>query len=134
MEKYSLIDLKSYNDDRGGLISFEKGNNCPFDVKRCFYIFDTKGKDTIRGKHANRKSKFLLVVISGSCRVKVDTGTKEDDILLNNPNIGLFLDKMVWKEMYQFSHNAVLMCLSNELYDEDEYIRDYNVFKNSFRR
>ena len=127
--KYGLINLKAYCDERGGLISFETGKNCPFDVKRCFYIFDTKGNDTVRGQHANKKSKFLLVVISGSCRVKIDTGTTQDDILLNNPYIALFIDNMVWKEMYEFSHNAVLMCLSNELYDENEYIRDYADYK-----
>lgn len=127
--KYSLIQLNSYVDPRGGLIAFEQGKNCPFDVKRCFYIYDTKGSDTIRGAHANKKSKFLLVVVSGSCRVKIDTGTEQDEVLLNDPNVALYLDKMIWKEMFEFSYNAVLMVLSNELYDENEYIRDYEEFK-----
>ncbi len=127
--KYQLISLVSHGDERGSLISFEAGINCPFDVKRCFYIYDTKGGNVIRGAHANRRSKFLLVVINGSCRVKIDTGTKIDDVLLNNPMTALYLDKMVWKEMYEFSHNAVLMVLSNELYDETEYIRNYEEYK-----
>ena len=127
--KYSLIKLESYCDSRGGLISFEKNKNCPFDVKRCFYLFDTKGKNTKRGKHANIRSKFLLIVISGSCRVKIDTGKEKHDFLLNNPYEALYLDKMVWKEMYEFSHNMVLMVLSNEVYDENEYIRSYKAFK-----
>ena len=128
MKKFELINLKAYCDPRGSLISFEKDNNVPFDVKRCFYIFDTKYENTLRGVHANRKSKFLLVVISGSCRVRIDTGTEKQDFLLNNPMKALYLDKMVWKEMYEFSHNAVLMVLSNELYDETEYIRSYDDF------
>lgn len=129
MKKYELINLTSHGDERGSLISFENGVNCPFDVKRCFYIYDTKGGNVVRGAHANRYSKFLLVVINGSCRVKIDTGKEINDVLLNNPMTALYLDKMVWKEMYEFSHNAVLMVLSNELYNENEYIRSYQKWK-----
>lgn len=126
--KYEIIELKSFGDERGSLISFEKENNCPFAVKRCFYIYDTKDSDIVRGSHANKKSEFLLVVISGSCRIKVDTGLEVKDFLLNNPKQALYLDKMVWKEMYEFSHNSVLLVLSNEMYDENEYIRSYEDF------
>ena len=124
---YNIIDLRSFGDERGSLIAFEKGSNVPFDVKRAFYIYDTRG-DVARGCHANRNSEFLLVVINGSCRVKIDDGKIQDDILLNKPHQALYLNKMVWKEMYEFSHNAVLLVLSSELYDEAEYIRDYENF------
>lgn len=124
---YKLINLNIMGDERGSLISFEKGNNIPFEVKRTFYIFDTKG-DVVRGAHANKNSEFLLIVISGSCRVKIDTGNKIDDVLLNKPHQALYLNKLVWKEMYEFSHNSVLLVLSNEYYDENEYIRDYDEF------
>lgn len=127
LKDYGLIELSTFGDERGSLISFEKNTNVPFDVKRAFYIFDTKGEIS-RGCHANRKSKFLLVVISGSCRVKIDTGKEQDNVLLNNPKKALFLNNMVWKEMYEFSHNAVLLVLSNEYYDESEYIRNYEDF------
>lgn len=127
---YELLDLNFYGDARGSLVSFEKGKNIPFDIKRTFYIFDTKG-DVSRGCHANKHSKFLLVVINGSCRVKIDDGQKTDDVLLNNPHKALFLNNMVWKEMYEFSHNAVLLVLASEYYDEGEYIRNYDQFQKS---
>ena len=127
MKPYYLMELQAHGDDRGSLVAFQKGINSPFDVKRVFYIFDTKG-DIARGCHANRHSQFLLVVINGSCRVKLDDGKNQLDILLNKPHQSLFIDKMVWKEMYEFSYNAVLLVLSSELYNEDEYIRNHAEF------
>ncbi len=128
IEKYKIIDLKDFGDERGGLISFQDGINSPFDIKRVFYIYDTRGDDIVRGAHANIKSKFLLIAISGSCRVKIDLGNKIDEVLLNTPLKALYLDKMVWKEMFEFSHNAMLLVLSNEMYDENEYIRNYDEY------
>lgn len=123
--KYKVYDLINTGDERGGLIPFEKGRNVPFEICRAFYIYDTK-PSTPRGAHANRKSEFLMVVISGSCKVKVDNGREQSVIELNRPNQALWLDKMIWKEMYDFSYNAVLLVLSNEKYDEKEYIRNYD--------
>lgn len=124
---YKIIDTKFFGDKTGHLISFEKGSNCPFDIKRTFYIFDTvPGK--IRGKHANRNSEFILIAISGSCKVKVDDGKNQEIIELNTPHKALYLDKMIWKDMYDFSYNAILLVLTNTIYDEGEYIRDYQQF------
>jgi len=123
--KYKVYDLINTGDERGGLIPFEKGRNVPFEICRAFYIYDTK-PSTPRGAHANRKSEFLMVVISGSCKVKVDNGREQSVVELNRPNQALWLDKMIWKEMYDFSYNAVLLVLSNEKYDEKEYIRNYD--------
>lgn len=124
---YKLIDTKVFGDNTGHLISFEKGSNCPFDVKRTFYIFDTvPGK--VRGQHANRKSEFLLIAISGSCKVKVDDGKKQEIVELNTPHQALYLDKMIWKDMYDFSYNAILLVLASTNYDEKEYIRNYDDF------
>lgn len=125
---YEVFELKNYGDERGALIPFEIGNNAPFDVKRAFYIYDTK-PGVERGCHANKNSEFLLVIISGSCKVKIDDGTNEEIVELNRPNQALYLDKMLWKEMYDFSYNAILLVLSNQLYDEKEYIRSYDKFK-----
>lgn len=127
MMKWQLIDLKSFGDERGKLISFQENINCPFDVKRIFYIFDTKG-EVARGCHANRNSEFLFVLISGSCKIKVDDGQEVVDITLKEPNKALYIDKMIWKEMYDFSYNAILLVLTNTRYDENEYIRDYKEF------
>ena len=124
---YKLIDLGVFGDDRGKLISLEKNNNCPFDIKRCFYIFDTKN-GIARGCHANKNSEFLLIAINGSCKVKIDDGKKTEIVNLNSPHTALYLNRMVWKEMYDFSYNAILMVLASTLYDEKEYIRDYEMF------
>jgi hypothetical protein len=125
---YKVYDLVDTGDDRGGLIPFEKGMNVPFEVSRAFYIFNTR-PGTARGSHANRNSQFLFVIISGSCNVKIDNGVDQSVITLNRPNQALWLDKMVWKEMYDFSYNAILLVLSNEKYDENEYIRDYKDYQ-----
>ncbi len=125
---YKLIDINIIGDERGKLACFEENVNCPFDVKRAFYIFDTKS-DIPRGCHANRNSEFLLIVINGSCKVKIDNGKgKVENILLNDPHKALYLDKMLWKEMYEFSYNAVLLVLASTKYDEKEYIRNYEDF------
>lgn len=124
---YKLIDMKVFGDERGHLVSFEKENNCPFDINRSFYIFDTK-PGIARGAHANRNSEFLMIPINGSCKVKIDDGKTQEIVDLNTPKQGLYLDKMLWKEMYDFSYNAILLVLTNTYYDEKEYIRDYEEF------
>lgn len=124
---YKLIDMKVFGDERGHLISLEKGNNCPFEVKRAFYIFDTK-PGIARGAHANRNSEFMLIPISGSCKVRIDDGSSSETVKLSDPHKALYLDKMLWKEMFDFSYNAILLVLTNTLYDEKEYIRDYNEY------
>lgn len=126
--KYELKELQAYEDKRGNLIAFEKGSNCPFDVRRCFYIYDTKDGSVVRGAHANRRSEFMLIVIHGSCKVRIDTGKEKEEVVLDSPKTALYLNKMVWKEMFDFSDGAVLMVLSNEPYDESEYIRDYDEY------
>ena len=124
---YKLIDLKVFGNEKGRLVSFEKDKNCPFDVKRSFYIFDTE-PDVVRGSHANRNSEFLLIPINGSCKVKITDGKETEIVKLNTPRKALYLDKMLWKEMYDFSYNAILLVLTNTYYDEKEYIRDYKNF------
>ena len=124
---YKLIDTKVFGDERGHLVSFEKDKNCPFDIKRSFYIFDTK-PNIIRGAHANRNSEFLMIAINGSCKVKIDNGKEKNIVSLNSPHQALYLNKMLWKEMYDFSYNAILLVLTNTLYDEKEYIRNYSEY------
>lgn len=122
---YQILNFKIRGDERGSLVALEGSKDIPFDIKRVFYIFDTKGKDVIRGDHANRNSKFVLVMLSGSCKVKVFSGDKREVIELNSPDKGLFLNNMVWKEMYDFSDGSVMMVLASELFDANEYIDSY---------
>ena len=82
----------------------------------------------IRGQHANRDSEFVLINVSGSSKVRVDNGFEEEVIELNRPRMGLYLPTMVWKDMYDFSEDSVLLVLANTHYDGNEYIRDYDEY------
>ena len=81
-----------------------------------------------RGEHANRFSEFMLVLISGSCKIKINDGIKEEIVTLDNPRTGLYLNKMIWKEIYDFPHNAILLILTSTNYDPNEYINNFDEF------
>lgn len=122
------IMFPQLGDDRGELIVIEGGQSIPFDIKRIFYICGTK-PGVIRGQHANRKSEFVLVNVAGESKVRVKDGKGKGEVfVLNRPHQGLYIPAMVWKEMYDFSNDSVMLVLSNEHYDADEYIRDYGEY------
>jgi dTDP-4-dehydrorhamnose 3,5-epimerase-like enzyme len=127
LDRTYLIEFQQKGDDRGNLVIVEGKNDIPFDIKRVFYIYDSDN-DVIRGKHANRDSEFVLINVSGTSKVKVDDGRNQKIFDLNRPHIGIYLPKMVWKEMYDFSSDSVLLCLSNTIYTPEEYIRNYEDF------
>lgn len=122
---YKILNFQIRGDERGSLIALEGNSEVPFEIKRVFYIFGTKGKDIVRGDHANRNSKFVMAMLSGSCKVKVFTGNKREIIELDSPDKGLFLNNLVWKEMYDFSDGSVMMVLASEYFDANEYIDSY---------
>ncbi|EAH6868995.1 WxcM-like domain-containing protein [Campylobacter lari] len=124
---YKLINLNYFDDKKSTLIACEKNINCPFEIKRIFYIFDVP-KNTIRGDHANLNSQFFFIALKGECKIKIDDGNKKEIFLLNNPKQGLFLDKMLWKQMYDFSKDCILLVLANTCYDKNEYIYNYDEF------
>lgn len=127
MEKYKVLSFPEHGDERGQLIVVEGGMNIPFEIKRVFYMCDSD--DTvIRGQHANRKTEFVIINVKGTAKVKVDTGEKQEIINLDKPQIGVYLSSMVWKDMYDFSPDSVLLVLASEHYDATEYIRDYETF------
>lgn len=127
-EKYKVVMFKEYGDERGDLVVAEgDGIDIPFSIRRVFYIYGSDAT-VVRGRHANRKSEFVLINIAGESDVAVDDGVHKEVIHLNKPRMGLYLAPMVWKEMYHFSPDSVLLCLSSEHYDETEYIRDYDTF------
>lgn len=127
MGSYRLTNLQTLGDDRGSLIALEAGYNAPFDIKRVYYIFDTK-KDVIRGYHAHRKLQQLAIAVKGSCAFILDNGMTRQEVLLDNPNQALYIEGLIWREMKEFSSDCVLMVLADEHYDEEDYIRDYDVF------
>lgn len=125
--KYRILEFPELGDERGNLIVIEGGIQIPFDIQRVFYMYGSD--DTVvRGQHANRKSEFVLINVSGTSKVRVDDGYEERIIELNKPKMGIYLDKMVWKDMYDFSPDSVLIVLANTHYDGSEYIRDYDEY------
>lgn len=130
MMDIKFIQFQSHGDERGSLISLEQNRNIPFDIKRVYYIFSTKN-NVRRGFHAHKKLKQLAVVLKGSCRFLLDNGHEKIEILLDNPAQGLYIDSFIWREMYDFSEDCVLMVLADSEYQEDDYIRDYDEFLKS---
>jgi len=124
---YELIDFKILGDGRGSLIAIEEGYNAPFDIKRVYYIFDTK-KGVIRGYHAHVNLKQMAIAVKGNCTFIIDNGKHREEILLNNPNQGLLIEGLIWREMKDFSEDCVLLVIASEYYDESDYIRDYQKF------
>lgn len=117
-----------HGDDRGSLIALENGHNLPFDVKRVYYIFNTKA-GVSRGFHAHRKLKQVLIAMSGSCRVVCEYGGERREYALNRQDEGLLIEGLVWREMHDFSPDCVLTVLADDYYNEADYIRDYETFK-----
>ena len=123
-----MLDFPKHGDERGHLVIVEGSIDIPFEIKRVFYIYGTEA-NVVRGQHANKKSQFVLINVSGTSKVKVMDGEGNEVIFcLNKPHTGIYLPTMVWKDMYDFSSDSVLLCLASEHYDADEYIRDYDEF------
>ena len=125
IEKCRMIEFPQKGDDRGHLVIVEGNQDIPFEIKRVFYIYGSD-KDVIRGKHANYNTEFVLINVAGTSKVKVDDGTEQKIFSLDRPHTGIFLPRMVWKDMYDFSEDSVLLVLASEHYDETEYIRSYS--------
>ena len=126
-DQYKVLEFGDLGDERGKLVVVEGARDIPFEIKRVFYIYGSDS-EVVRGQHANRNSEFVLINVSGSSKVRVDNGFEEEVIELNRPRMGLYLPTMVWKDMYDFSADSVLLVLANTHYDGNEYIRDYNEF------
>ena len=132
-EQYKILEFGEYGDERGNLVVAEgNGKDIPFAINRVFYMYGSDAT-VIRGQHANRKTEFVLINVSGTSKVKVDNGYETDVIELNKPRMGLYLPTMLWKDMYDFSADSVLLCLASEHYDGSEYIRDYNEYLKEVR-
>ena len=127
-EQYKIINFKDLGDERGNLVVIEgEGMDIPFDIKRVFYIYGSD--DTVvRGQHANKETEFLLVNVGGKSKVRVDNGTESVVIELDRPGMGLYLPPMLWKDMYDFSPDSILLVLASRHYDGNEYIRDHDEY------
>jgi dTDP-4-dehydrorhamnose 3,5-epimerase-like enzyme len=135
MEKYnvydcSIVELDSHHSDRkGNLTVVENGKTLPFDIKRVYYLYDIPGGEG-RGAHAHRELEQLIVAASGSFTVTLDDGTTKRSFFLNRPHQGLYVKPGLWRDLVDFSSGAVAMVLASEIYQEKDYIRNYQEFIN----
>lgn len=127
-EQYKIIEFVDLGDERGNLVVIEgEGMDIPFDIKRVFYIYGSD-RTVVRGQHANKETEFLLVNVAGTSKVRVDNGRESAIVELNKPRMGLYLSSMLWKDMYDFSEDSVLLVLASRHYDGSEYIRNYDEY------
>ena len=109
------------------ICTFCINQSVPFEIKRIFYIYDSDF-DVVRGKHANRESEFVLINVAGTSKVRISDGIEEMIIELDKPRMGVYIPKMIWKDMYDFSSDSVLLVLASTHYDAGEYIRDFDEY------
>ena len=128
MSLIEWIELPNLGDDRGSLMVLESNKNVPFKVKRIYYILDAK-PDIPRGFHAHKELIQLAFCIKGSCNMIMDNGIEKQQVRIDKFNVGLMIPPMVWHEMHDFSEDCVMLVLASAQYDEADYIRDYEVFK-----
>ena len=124
---YKILNFDVKNDNRGSLIALENLKEIPFEIQRIYYIYDTN-PDFPRGAHAHKELEQVLIMMDGSCEIVLNDGKNNKSIILNRPDIGLFIGKNMWREMRNFSYGAKLLVLASDFYNENEYIRDYDEF------
>ncbi|MCI5582350.1 MAG: FdtA/QdtA family cupin domain-containing protein [Anaeroplasma sp.] len=125
--KYKIINFQKHGDDRGMLVALEENKEIPFNIKRVYYMYDTVA-GVRRGYHAHKKLQQILICIHGSCKIHLDDGFDTAEVVLDKQFQGLYVANNMWREMYDFSPDAVLMVLASEYYDESDYIRNYHEF------
>ena len=122
-----IIDLPKHLDRRGNLSIIEEMKNIPFEIKRTFWIYDVPGGET-RGGHAYRETQEFIVALSGSFDVVIDDGKAKKTYSLNRSYYGLYVPKMMWRQMVNFSTNSLALVLTSTDYDDSDYIREYETF------
>lgn len=126
-DRCPILQFADLGDERGKLVVIEGEQNIPFGIQRVFYIYGSD--DTVvRGQHANRESEFVLINVAGKSKVRITNGSEELIVELNKPMMGVYIPRMIWKDMYDFSADSVLLVLASTHYDGEEYIRDYEEY------
>lgn len=130
MSLINWVDFQSLGDQRGSLVAVEIGKDkaVPFEIKRVYYIYHT-AEDVSRGFHAHKNLKQVAICVAGRCRMVLDDGQNREETWLDSPTKGLFIEDLVWREMHDFSADCVLLVVASEHYDESDYVRDYQQFK-----
>lgn len=124
---YSIIDFPKIIDPRGNLTVAESMQHVPFDVRRVYWTYDVPAGES-RGGHAHKQCREVIIAVSGSFTVTLDNGNEKQSFHLNHPWQGLLVDTGIWRTLDDFSSGAVCLVIASELYDEDDYIYDYDEF------
>lgn len=127
MYNCGMIKFKSNNDKYGILVPIEGKKDIPFQIKRIYYIKDVK-EGTTRGYHSHRMLHQVLICVSGQVKIRLKNPSQEEVVELKDSSEGLYIGPMIWREMFDFSDDAVLLVLASELYDEKDYIRNYDFY------
>ena len=127
LDSCRIIDLPKVTDSRGNLTFVEGGHHIPFDIKRAYYLYDVPG-GAERGGHAHKGLHQLIIAISGAFDIVLDDGDEKKRFHLNRSYFGLYVTPMIWREMDNFSSGAVCLVLASNLYDENDYYRDYSEY------
>ena len=128
MQNIKEIKIKKHTDGRGILIPIEYPKQIDFPIKRIYYIYDVNS-NVERGFHSHKALNQLLIAVNGRVKIRVKTPFEEQIILLDDPSKGLYIGPMIWREMFDFEDNAVLLVLASQEYDEQDYIREYEEYK-----
>ncbi len=122
-----LISLDHAADERGSLVAGELGKHLPFKIRRFFFVFDVPNAE-IRGSHAHKECHQFLVAVEGSVTVSFTTSESSEEVVLKQPNVGLYMPPMTWATQHRYTTGAILLVLASHAYDPDDYIRDYSEF------
>lgn len=129
MSLVKWVEFPPLGDSRGSLVALEAEKTIPFTIKRVYYIFGTQ-EGVARGFHAHKKLSQVAICVTGKCRMLLDDGRSRESVWLDSPTKGILIENMIWREMHDFSEDCVLLVLASEHYDESDYIRVYEDFKN----
>lgn len=122
-----IIELPKISDKRGNLTFIEQHNHIPFEIKRVYYLYDVPSQAE-RGGHAHKDLHQLFIAVSGSFDVNLDDGCSKKTVHLNHSHQGLYVCPMIWRDLNHFSSDAICMVLASNIYDENDYYRNYNDF------
>ncbi|WP_415062038.1 sugar 3,4-ketoisomerase [Bdellovibrio sp.] len=122
-----FIEFRKFGDHRGSLVAIEGARSLPFEIRRIYYIYGNT--DCVRrGFHAHKNLKQVAIAVSGSCKFLLDNGSDKAVVELNSPDRGLLIEGHIWREMYDFTPDCVLLVLADQVFDESDYIRNYSEF------
>ncbi len=128
LKNCKIINFNKFGDHKGSLVPIESKKDIPFDIKRIYYITNVPN-DVTRGFHSHRNLEQVLICVNGSVKIRLSDSNKEEIVELSSVNKGLYIGHMIWREMFDFSEQAVLLVMASDYYNEDDYIRDYTEYK-----